>query len=44
MKDNCFCCYCERRVLVERGADRCPLCGFIGALSWIDGEEEETEE
>ncbi len=43
LKDNCFCCNCEQRVMVERGEDRCPLCGFIGALSWVDGEEEEVE-
>lgn len=41
-KDNCFCCNCETKVLIPRGEDACPICNMIGALSWIDGEEQEV--
>jgi hypothetical protein len=44
MKDNCYCCNCCTRVLVDLGADICPVCGFKGALSWIDGEPQEIDE
>ena len=44
MKDNCFCCNCETRVLVDCGADECPICHYVGALSWIEGEPEEVDE
>lgn len=35
-RDDCFCNNCETHVFVERGADKCPICGAVGTLSWWD--------
>ncbi len=43
MKDNCICCNCETHVLVEVGADVCPVCGAYGCLSWVEGEPQEVD-
>jgi RecJ-like exonuclease len=39
--DNVKCCNCEFNGLVETGETECPICHFVGALSWIDDEEQE---
>lgn len=44
MKDNVKCCNCSKRVLVKCGTSTCPLCGFNGGLSWVDGEPQEVED
>lgn len=41
--DNVKCCNCDFDGLVERGTDTCPNCGFSGALSWKENEEQEIE-
>lgn len=41
--DNVFCNNCEFDGLVDLGSDVCPQCGFDGALSWKEGEEQEVE-
>lgn len=42
MKDNVKCCNCDFVGLVETGADKCPKCGYIGALSWVEGQAQEV--
>jgi predicted RNA-binding Zn-ribbon protein involved in translation (DUF1610 family) len=41
-KDNIMCCNCGFSGLVDKGEDKCPKCGFVGALAWKDGEEQEV--
>ena len=40
--DFVFCTYCGKKMLLPRGADKCPECKKVGHLSWIDGEPEEV--
>ena len=43
IKDNCFCCNCEHRVFVDVGTEECPVCHYVGALSWFDDTEKEVD-
>lgn len=45
-KDHVKCCNCETELLVDLGEDKCPNCGFVGALAWVnpDNPEVDTEE
>ena len=35
------CMYCEKKMLIGKGRERCPECGTVGMLDWIDNEHQE---
>jgi RecJ-like exonuclease len=43
MKDYVKCCNCDFEGTVETGAEECPECHYIGALSWAEDHDQEVE-
>lgn len=35
------CMHCEKKMLIEKGIDRCPECGTVGMLTWADKKHQE---
>ena len=44
MNDNVKCCNCNFKLIVPLGAEKCPVCGYTGALAWLDKNKPETAE
>jgi len=41
--DHVHCNNCGQTMLLPHGADKCPICGFVGCLSWVDNEKQEAD-
>jgi uncharacterized protein (UPF0212 family) len=35
--------YCDTELYVEVGEEKCPKCGYIGALAWVNPDKPEVE-
>ena len=44
MFDNVKCNNCDFKGSVPLGTEKCPCCGYVGGLAWVDGEDQEVED
>ena len=41
--DHVHCNYCDKTMLLPIGAGKCPECGAIGCLMWVDDNMQEKD-